>query len=396
MTRRRRRFDEDDRAQSIHQYVSIDVPPNTDALSVEIDFDRDRAIVDLGVFGPGDTFRGYSGGARRRFDITERWATPGYLPGELDPGEWRVLLGLYVVPASGVEVEVRWQFDQPAPEPDPGVPPAPDRPPRRRLPAAPGRRWLACDFHAHTRHSDGELSIGALAALAASNNLDALAVTDHNTVSHHPHLPGISRTIGIDLIPGQEVTTDTGHANAFGPIPWVDFRHEPDEWLAAVDEGGGLLSINHPLAGHCAWRRPDLPGAHLVEMWHSTWDRESDLPIEWWRRHGGTPIGGSDFHRMSDPERPGYPTTWVETSDGNVLEALREGRVAISAAPDAPVAVAEGDEVHVVDGDGLSLVTPDGRPNPVDSARHTIRVQPGLHELVDPGGRVVAVVDVSG
>ena len=50
-------------------------------------------------------------------------------------------------------------------------------------------QWLAGDFHSHTVHSDGVLSVGGLAALAASRGLDFLAVTDHNTTSHHAHLP---------------------------------------------------------------------------------------------------------------------------------------------------------------------------------------------------------------
>ena len=78
--------------------------------------------------------------------------------------------------------------------------------------------WLAGDFHSHTVHSDGSLSVGGLAALAVSRGLDFLAVTDHNTVSHHPQLAEISARYGITLLPGQEVTTDTGHANVFGAV----------------------------------------------------------------------------------------------------------------------------------------------------------------------------------
>src|SRR5260370_7916636 len=45
----------------------------------------------------------------------------------------------------------------------PPAPPAPgERPPRRVLPARPGRRWLAGDLHAHTVHSDGVLTVDEL------------------------------------------------------------------------------------------------------------------------------------------------------------------------------------------------------------------------------------------
>ena len=85
-------------------------------------------------------------------------------------------------------------------------------------------RWLAGDFHCHTVHSDGQHTIDEVAVMAAEAGLDFLAVTDHNTVSHHAHLPAASERTGVQLIPGQEVTTWRGHANAFGDIGWIDFR----------------------------------------------------------------------------------------------------------------------------------------------------------------------------
>ena len=133
-----------------------------------------------------------------------------------------------------------------------------NRPPRRHLPGADGMHWLAGDLHAHTVHSDGALTVAQLAALAASRGLDFLAVTDHNTTSHG-ELAGAGRRHGIQLLPGQEVTTDTGHANAFGDIGFVDFREPATVWQRSVAARGGLLSVNHPLAADCCWRM-DLAG----------------------------------------------------------------------------------------------------------------------------------------
>ena len=126
------------------------------------------------------------------------------------------------------------------------VPPITDRPGRRDLPARPGMRWLAGDLHTHTVHSDGVLTVPELARFAVERGLDFLAVTDHNTISHHAELPAAAAAHGITLLPGQEVTTDQGHANALGDIGWVDFREPPDDWLATTERAGGLLSVNHP------------------------------------------------------------------------------------------------------------------------------------------------------
>ena len=164
---------------------------------------------------------------------------------------------------------VRTDGDVDASEPPRPNPPVPAKPRPRGLPAGAGLRWVAVDLHAHTLHSDGALTVAELAAEAVAAGLDALAVTDHNTVSHHAELAEVGRRYGIALIPGQEVTTEFGHANAFGDIGWVDFREPAANWVKTVRERGGLLSINHPLGGDCAWRHPLPEHPPLAEVWHS-------------------------------------------------------------------------------------------------------------------------------
>ncbi|WP_369268574.1 CehA/McbA family metallohydrolase, partial [Streptomyces harbinensis] len=154
---------------------------------------------------------------------------------------------------------------------------------------------------AHTVHSDGALTVSELAALAVTRGLDFLAVTDHNTVSHHAELPAVGARYGITLVPGQEVTTDLGHAGVFGDTGWVDFREPADTWGAQIERRGGVLSVNHPLATDCAWRQPLEPRRRPrhVELWHPTWrDRTHGAPLAWalaWRPDV-IAIGGSDFH----------------------------------------------------------------------------------------------------
>ncbi len=291
-------FTPEDRAASPYSYLPIDVPPGCAGLSVELDYDTSAGVLDLGCFGPNG-FRGWSGGARSRYVITPTTATPGYLAGELEPGEWQVVLGLHRIATPKLRYQVTATIGSVEPDPEspasesasesgsePGYvrpPPLPERPPRRQLPAESGWSWLAGDLHAHTVHSDGSLTIDELAALAVGQGLDFLAVTDHNTVSHHPLLPAASARAGLTLIPGQEVTTHRGHANAFGDIGWIDFRRPADSWVDEVSGRGGLLSVNHPLAGDCSWREPLTVRPPLAEIWHWSWmDRRWGGPMAWW------------------------------------------------------------------------------------------------------------------
>ena len=263
------------------------------------------------------------------------------------------------------------------------APPAPrERPPRRELRPKPGRRWRAA-LHTHTVHSDGGLTVPELAVLAVERGLDFLAVTDHNTVSHHAELAGAARQYGITLLAGQEVTTEGGHAGALGDIGWIDFRREPDEWLDATQVRGGLLSINHPFAGPVSWTRPMRRRPPLAEVWHWSWfDKRWTLPFGWWLAWDATaiPVGGSDWHRPGSDAPPGCPTTWVECAGpdpGDVLAGLRAGRVAISAERDGPVLLRH-------DGDLVAIRR--GRDDPGRAAR-TLRPGPRRPDPATRHGR---------
>ena len=397
----RGRWTLEDRAERMLRPVPFEVPAGAGRITVELRYDRRRGVLDLGLLGPDGAFRGWSGGARDGFTVGADRATPGYLPGEPGAGTWQVLLRLHRVPADGLEYEVVARTDGRAPDlPDEVWPPALARPPRRELPAVDGMRWLAGDLHAHTVHSDGALSIPRLAALAAGQGLDFLAVTDHNTVSHHPHLAEAGRRAGIMLLPGQEVTTDTGHANVFGDTGWIDFRESADHWRRAAEAGGGVLSVNHPVSGDCAWRQPLSAPPRLAELWHHSWtDRRDGAPLAWARAwcadpagYGGiVPVGGSDFHDPAQDRPPGAPTTWLLVEGDDLLGALAAGRTAVSAGRDAPLLLRCGEEFLALDADGTVLVGPDGRGTVVRGDRAVLPAAPGTHRLQTPQNAVLAL-----
>jgi len=402
----------DDRAESVWHSLPVDVPPGCAGLSVTLTVPPiEDAVIDLGCEG-ANGWRGWSGGARQAFAITPEAATPGYLAGDLEPGTWWVVIGLHRVPVEGVELVVEASTG-PVSE-IPGLSEyiaatdavaVPARPPRRSLPAADGLRWVAADFHAHSLHSDGSTPVANLAALGVAAGLDLLAVTDHNTVSHHLELPAVGKRFGIGLLPGQEVTTESGHANAFGAIGAIDFRRPAATWVAEVSARGGLLSINHPLGGDCSWRQPLPSHPALAEVWHSSWlDRRWGGPIAWWQAWGlgtTTPIGGSDWHNPSSLTPPGTPTTWIavdaaaEGADelpAAVMAGLAAGRTAISAGYNEPVLLRNDNEFVALGAPNTVLIAPDGARRPVRTSAETLPVtQPGGHVLVDHTGRFIAL-----
>jgi len=72
----------------------------------------------------------------------------------------------------------------------------------RRRPALPP----AADLHIHTTHSDGGCSPGEVVRAAANVGLSALAITDHDTLSAIAVARPEADRLGLELIPGVELT----------------------------------------------------------------------------------------------------------------------------------------------------------------------------------------------
>lgn len=330
-----------DQAANRYPRVEFEVD-GFDSIEATLSFSREGgAGIDMGCESP-QGWRGWSGGARTSFIIARSDSTPGYIPGDLESGTWAVVLGLHTVPSHGCDVTVcvrtpaSGSIDHgPADEPIHRE----VRGSERGLPAPPGLTWYAGDPHNHCLHSDGQLSLWQLANEGVASGLDYLGCTDHNTVSHHPHLAAVSARHGITLIPGQEMTTHRGHANAWGQVGFIDFRQPAQRWVDEAAERDAFMSINHPVSDDCSWLHPletEPPGA---ELYHGSWYlRPTDTSILAWHarwKHDVVVMGGGDFHHYSTPLRPGMPTTWLaaeECTPEALIDAMKAGRTTITAA----------------------------------------------------------------
>jgi hypothetical protein len=329
-------------------------------ISVELSYtQRDKHTnIDLGVFDT-ERFRGWSGGNKSFFTISETDATPSYLPGVIVPGKWKLILGVPNI-EEGVrsDYEAKIYFSH-----------------RNDLlegstfsqkPLRDGAAWYRGDLHMHNAHSDGSClsqsgekvpcPLYKTVEAAANRKLDFIAITDHNTISQYNDMrelqPYFDRLL---LMPGREITTFQGHANVFGTTAFIDFRltgpHVPtvNNLLQQVQELHGLISLNHPGSPSgaacmgCGWTAPDTDYSRVnaIEAINggSLDGPRSGIPFWQDKLNKGyrlTAIGGSDNHDADHGPNMrsavGHPTTVVyapNLSEEAILNGIRDGHVFI-------------------------------------------------------------------
>lgn len=213
-----------------------------------------------------------------------------------------------------------------------------------------GYQVLKVETHLHTLHSDGQDSVAAMFEACQSAGYDAVALTDHNTVSGLEEAADVAERLGLICVPGVEVTTFRGHAVALGVarVPeWRDLEARGMDALADdVHAAAGLLCVAHParlgspICSGCAWEWPIRPAS--ADLWEvfSTAPPNIDVALALWRKSiesGGhaAPVAAGDVHSAAAAAQI-KAATYVyvrEPTLPGVLDALRQRRVFASVAP---------------------------------------------------------------
>lgn len=213
---------------------------------------------------------------------------------------------------------------------------APVRPPIRRA----GLRVLECDFHAHTRLSDGLLAPWDLVLHARRNGLDAIAVTEHNMTLAAFLARGFSRAIGgPEVLIGEEITTRGYHLIAVGLRARVDASAPLSEVLATVHAQGGVAIAAHPVRRFWPGYEPhlaELDGAEVMHpiAWRSGGGWAWDDMLAFYARAEASPhrlaaIGSSDYH-FGSPLGVARTLVFAEdVSSDAIVDAIRKGRTVV-------------------------------------------------------------------
>lgn len=197
------------------------------------------------------------------------------------------------------------------------------------------------ELHNHTRESDGQLTAETLINFMSEDNVDAFALTDHNTISGHSKVAHYldDHKITMPCIYGMEYTTYYGHIlclNLKQYIPWENINlHHPELLFTAIKEKGALAGIAHPFSegypiGTCrfAMTFTDYSCVDFIEIFNNPepLHEVNERGLLWWEDlilegHRIAFTSGMDLHDTNSMH--GQFATFIKgTPNGNIESEL--------------------------------------------------------------------------
>lgn len=191
---------------------------------------------------------------------------------------------------------------------------------------------IRADLHVHTVYSSDSLTpLSVVEEFVFRRGLEALAITDHNTIEGALML---RQRAPFVVIVGEEIHSNQGEIIGLflqEPIPPA---LSPAETVRLIHEQGGLVCIPHPMdrvrssAISPEALEDNAPEVDIVEVLNAriTFPGDNRLAEAWARWHDVCQSAGSDAHHATEIGR-----AWVEmpsfSDPETFLAALRVGTI---------------------------------------------------------------------
>lgn len=161
---------------------------------------------------------------------------------------------------------------------------------------------MLVDMHAHERtfSNDSALSIDEIVCLARSKGLDAVCITDHDSMELKSYAEHLSERLRFPIFVGVESFTLSGDIAAFGISSCPIGRIPAQGFIDQVEREGGFCFACHPYRNNqrgLGDSIADMRGLHGVEVLNgSTDDEANERARSIATRLGLKQIGVSDAH----------------------------------------------------------------------------------------------------
>ncbi len=195
---------------------------------------------------------------------------------------------------------------------------------------------MLIDLHCHTKYShDNTLDPASFVRLAKARGLDAVCVTEHNSVEASAPVVALGREEGLLVLQGVEVTTDVGHMLCFGFVDdgWQRLRRGHFTNARALSElaadEGAVLVPAHPFrhwsnsgAGDELYRMEYITAVEVLNGLNSPVDNEQARQAATTLKLQGT--GGSDSHDDDEVARLATEFPHPIQTLADLVSALRQ------------------------------------------------------------------------
>ena len=85
---------------------------------------------------------------------------------------------------------------------------------------------IKIDLHMHTCYSDGSFTPSQVVELAHKKGLDIIGITDHDSVNGIKEAISVGKDIGVEIIPGVEISTDIDDKEVHLLAYFIDIENE--------------------------------------------------------------------------------------------------------------------------------------------------------------------------
>ena len=173
---------------------------------------------------------------------------------------------------------------------------------------------MLVDMHLHAlpNSTDSFLQLEEIVTIARSKGLDAICLTDHDSMGGRDMAEALSRELNFPIFLGVEYYSLWGDITAWGIDSFPDHRGDAQSFIDQVNAAGGFCVSCHPFRNNKRGFEDhlrDARGLHGVEVLNGSADMDANrTALRYCRELGLKAIGASDAHV---PQQVGKYVTWL-------------------------------------------------------------------------------------